>query len=103
MLGMGTGEFIMECRSDSLKACDGLVTLDDGACGPSMEAVAALAAISPAVAGWGRWLVMEDRLAEGSALPLDGCDDGRRSLMVWNLESSSWRVVVEEEEEETEP
>lgn len=40
----------------------------------------------------------DNRLA--SVLPLldDGCDDGCRSLMVWNFESNSFRVVVVEEE-----
>lgn len=48
---MGTGEFIMVCSSDSLKACDGRVTVGGRPCRGSTDAGPALVGMAPGVGG----------------------------------------------------
>lgn len=87
MLGIGTGEFIMECSSDSFR-CEGLARFagTSTGLGGALVEFAGVEECEPPCAD------IESRLP--SPDPFGGCD-GRRSLMVWNLDSSSWRVVEE--------
>jgi hypothetical protein len=88
VFGMGTGEFIIECRSVSLR-CEGLAMFGGGT---STGLGGALETLVTGVEGCEMpWADIDGRLA--SVPTIGGCDEGRRSLMVWNLESNSWRVL----------
>lgn len=81
MFGMGTGEFIMDCSSDSLRGWDGLAIGWCGAWGLSVGLGTARVGIAAGMEGCETaWLPMDGLLTSG--LLLAGWDDGRRSLIV---------------------
>jgi hypothetical protein len=79
VFGIGTGEFIIEWSSESLR-CDGLAIFDDGGA-TSAGLDSALWAFDAGVDGCARPCADTDG-RRASAEPFDGCEDGRRSLMV---------------------
>jgi hypothetical protein len=90
VLGIGTGEFIIECSSDSF-ICDGRAKFGGGI---STGLGGALETFATGVDGCEMpWTDNDGRRA--SVVGFGGWDDGRRSLIVWNLESNSCRVVEE--------
>jgi hypothetical protein len=81
VFGIGTGEFIMECSSDSWRVCDGLAICCREAWGPSAGFGTALVGIVAGVEGWEMvWLLMDDLRA--SAVLLGGCEDELRPFVV---------------------
>lgn len=81
MLGIGTGEFIMVCNSDSFRGCEGLGAGCWGVGGPSVGFAIVLDGTAEGVEGCDAVWLLTDCLRT-SALLLGGCDDMRRSLTV---------------------
>lgn len=81
MLGIGTGEFIMVCSSDSFRGCEGLATGCWGVGGPSAGFAVALGGTAAGVEGCEAVWLLTDGL-RASALAVGGCDGVRRSLTV---------------------